>query len=376
MRKKTVTGNGLVWVFAKVFKYATLLLLIVLILKWAVLLGENMEGVLVESFPEVSVKTDVMEGSKEKNKQSVSVDFSILYTDIKDEFEQLKKDLNLYKKKQVRELADTMIYQLDREEGYLDWLYGWGTGWKMVGHSIWGWIDEEESANAYISKYFKEMVIDRTSIELYNQKVEIFAKQRIEDFYHSVLKKVEGEIIKKSDKLKSPEDNKVVVNAAVLPWGKYMGQSTIDIGMLAATYVATSSAKGTLASTAAMSAAKASSTAAAKDVAGKAAGAKVGSAISSKVASMVGAKVGSASISLVIDVATLGIGVLVDWLFNEGYEAIYREDDRKKYILLIENIVNQQIIPAYDRYLETLFSNIASELEEELHKQAVIRMVE
>jgi hypothetical protein len=157
----------------------------------------------------------------------------------------------------------------------------------------------------------------------------------------------------------------IVMDTSEIPWGKYLGQSTLEIGFAAGANVLTKSTESIIIKS---FGSKVATSSASKGVIGKAVGAKVGS--------MAGSKVLSGTITLAVDVVTLGAGIAVDWLFNEGYEALNRESDRIVFATVVENIIEHSYIPKYTSYRTVLLSKIKQQVLLELDKKATLTIIE
>jgi hypothetical protein len=172
-------------------RYATIVLLFLVAFKWIVLLlvDHNMVPV-VNATKKETVTKHITPHPK------VEVDFSLLKPKAEQMLSILEKDLQEQQSKLLDDMKRRMLQNLDREEGFLDWLYGWGTGWKMVMHAAWGLTDEKESAEAFVEEHFRQMVIMRADPEFFTGRMVSFAKERTKDFFLSLDHMVKKSILR------------------------------------------------------------------------------------------------------------------------------------------------------------------------------------
>ena len=339
-----------------------LIVLIILSLKWgAIIYIEYMQNIQSDKQNHISKAVD----DTIPESEVVVWDLSSSYPKIEAEYQKMSKDIERLRLEAENEIEIKMLYQLDREDGYLDWLYGWGTGYKMIGHWIGGETGISQNAQEYLAESFNSIVIKESNPDLVIKKMQNRIRLRIEDYYRSILNIISKEISNLDATLKS-KNMRAVLNINELPWGKYLAQGAIDLGgadigitavsVILMKLISNKAIAGSSLKIASLSVAKGSSIVATK------------SAIS-----ILGAKVVTiASSKVVVFVSSLGFGAIMDYLFNKGYEELNRKDERERYIEIIRKIAHQDYGRAMKRYTDTILQNLYEEMKTQSKKKIII----
>ncbi len=61
-------------------------------------------------------------------------------------------------------LLHTAKYNLSKEDGFLDWLFGWGTGYQMIWKKLKSYAGSEDNEIKLVENKFKEDVLNYESI--------------------------------------------------------------------------------------------------------------------------------------------------------------------------------------------------------------------
>ncbi len=351
--------NKWIIIVKRFLKVVAILLLILIVIKWSLLL---LAGWTITPDGKTISREEASQVIN-KNPYEATIDFSIIRPIVAKELLEMESELEEYRSEQLSKIKAEMVYHLKEEDGFLDWLYGWWTGYKIAWHSLSGLFDEKNDAKTYIVQNFTSLVIKKVDIERYGKQIESFTAHRIEDFYRSVIQQVNEALIEQSGSLNIKKGEQLVVDAETLPWGKYIGQGVIDIGSLAGAKALTGSLSATTLKAGA-----------GKITLSKIAEGKVVGIVSGKVTAMVGAKAAGAVVSVAIDTATLGLGILIDYLFSKGYEAVNRDADEIIYSNLIDDIVYNKIAPLYDTGIKSLLEGLRVDIDRELKKNTVVKI--
>ncbi len=332
----------------KTLKFTIITLLIVVAVKWILLI-----------FPTHFTKSDTIEDNatvyvdKKTVTKTIVIDYSVLMPEAKKEIEEMDRDIGKFINEQLGQIEEEMIYGLDREDGFLDWIYGWGTGYRLVWNTLTGWVNDSDDAEELVKRKFHSFVVKYANISGKVILINDYITRRQNEFYVTVLDMVKHTTEKN---LASVDFKFEEISTQYLPWGKYVMQGAIDVG---ATSIGLGA--GTLGS---------------KVIVSKLAAEKTGSAVIGKLGTMVGAKAASATVSIFIDISTLGIGILVDYLFSEGYEAMNRESEREKYMYIIHSVVHNQIGISLYRTRSELKGTVLHNVVKELNKTLRVKVAQ
>ena len=113
----------------KIIKYTIIAIFLIIVSKWILTLlpsSYSNSGTIIEK-TETSIK--------------VEHTFKNLKGDIKKDFDDVEKDINSYIEEKVSSLNKAAKYNLSKKDGFLDWFFGWWTGYKMVFHKVKGYMD-------------------------------------------------------------------------------------------------------------------------------------------------------------------------------------------------------------------------------------------
>ena len=104
----------------KIIKYTIIAIFLIVVSKWILTLlpsSYSNSGTIIEK-TETSIK--------------VEHTFKNIRVDIQKDFDNVEKDINSYIEEKVSDLNKTAKHNLSKKDGFLDWFFGWSTGYKMV----------------------------------------------------------------------------------------------------------------------------------------------------------------------------------------------------------------------------------------------------
>jgi len=328
-------------------KYTIVFIILLVVGKWAIFIYS--EHAMKERSSKVSAEVKIEVKRTEESRQ-VEIAYHTLLPKAEKTLEKSDQEIAAYIDERLKIIESNMVYGLTREDGFLDWIYGWGTGWKIAGNAIFGCFSDKDKVKMLVEKHFHELVTDSASMHAQITQINDFTKRRLDEFYVTVLdmvgKKTKVELHRTGISLER-------VEVTQIPWGKYAIQGVLDTGGLSAVGFGA----GSLGSKVAL---------------GKIAGGKSASMISAKISSIVGAKVTSSVASIAVDVASLGIGIAVDYLFSEGYEALNRDEDEKKYRRIIHELVYGELAKSLHAYRKEVIDTAYGNIKEELAKKVKV----
>jgi len=296
----------------------------------------------------------VQEGTVEWN-------FDSLSPKVKEQEEKMKLDIHSYIREESEKIERRMIHGLVCEDGFLDWLFGWETGYKILWHWTKGVFGSPDDAQRLVAEAFREHILEAGDEEAAARRIERYIWMRIEDYYRSVLALYAGEIRQRSERIE--HEGKKIVAFSGLPWEKYLMQVGLDAG--GAELVGGAAIVGInkllMGKLAQAGAAKVM----AAEVAGKAASKQAGTMVASKIATIGGSKV-------FLTAVTLGGAILVDYLFNKGYEILSRDKEERRFRQIIHSIVHEHYLTHYSEYADETIESVQRDIFSQLKSKAII----
>jgi len=317
------------------FLYAVLAVVSVVVAKWIILFLPSNSTPSKSSTPHVS-KVD-----KPKPKEVKEIELSIDLQKIKPQIEAKYQDTINYIDNECiaaniqQQKEDSYYYLSNSEDNFLDWFFGWGTGYKIVWHKIKGMFGSDDNEIQYIQTKFTQSVINPGLDEMY-QRVNECVKNALEDYYKDVVMLTKDYINQKINDLKLEGYTSVEINSSTIPWSKYIVAGVGD------TYAVVEIGRGVLRLVGA-------------GVASKAATSKVTSLIASKGAFVVSSKAGSIITSKIISGFELVLAPLIDYLANETVKALQYDRAKNDFERIIDDV--------YDSLKEDLINQAHSQAE-------------
>ena len=333
----------------KHFKNLFLIILGIVIIKWIIL-----------SIPSTPQNTISIQTNKPKLKQfqeiSLNVDFKELEPIIEKKFQQAQNDIENYK---IKKLDEYKIGAYSRVDKFLEWLFNYFNGYKILAHKVGGWLGVSKTDTEYIKNKFEKKVVKKDILKSYLADIDKYTQNRIKDFYQDVFIIIQDYINEKIKTLKSQGITNIKIDTNSIPYAKYITASIIDgyfvyegIGAAMGAYA------GGKAVTSKIAASKASSIA----------GSKIGSMMGAKMSAFLASKAGAVA----LDVATFGIGVLFDVGANEAVKHLQWEKTKKNFRKIIDNYIDNISIEIENSYNESLY-DIKNSVIKELNKQTTIK---
>ena len=249
------------------------------------------------------------------NSPAATIDYAVLLPKAEYELQNMNDDIEAFTNEQLGLIEEDMLAGLAEEDGFLDWLYGWGTGYQMVWYKTKDFVLDGNELNALVEEKFRQMVIEKGDIDTRIALINDFAERRRREFYVTVMNMV----VRHTEKIQTERDLPLQkIESDQIPWGKYMAgriSDAMSAGILATTLTGK------------------------RMPIGKVVGDRIAAIATAKIATIAGSKVAG----IVLETVTFGVGIAVDYLLNEGYEAINREDDEKRYGQTIHAMVYNRI---------------------------------
>ena len=321
----------------KFLKYTLIAIFSIIIAKW-----------LITLLPSSYTEKDSFKVNKTEELKEIKIDISFRHLErpINDELKKAQKDIDKFTDQKINEFNDTAKYNLSKEDGFLDWLFGWGTGYQMIWKKLKSYAGSEDNEIKFVENKFKEDVLNYENIL---KEINDYSKNRINDFYTTSLSIVLNDIEKKNIQLKEYKSEYTFqdIENQNLPWGKYITQLGTN-GFEVSTIVASDLAISTI-------------------IGGKVAtvlGPKVLGVVSAKAATIIAGKVASA----------VGIifAPIIDYTLNEAAKALQYDSTKKQFEDSIDDITSTLKEETKKEYHNQLLE-IKNEITEELNKTISIK---
>mgnify|MGYP003413324763 CR=1 FL=1 len=315
-------------------KYTLIAIFSIIIAKW-----------LITLLPSSYTEKDSFKVNKTEELKEIKIDISFRHLErpINDELKKAQKDIDKFTDQKINEFNDTAKYNLSKEDGFLDWLFGWGTGYQMIWKKLKSYAGSEDNEIKFVENKFKEDVLNYENIL---KEINDYSKNRINDFYTTSLSIVLNDIEKKNIQLKEYKSEYTFqdIENQNLPWGKYITQLGTN-GFEVSTIVA--------------------STIIGKKVATVLGPKVLGVVLTKAVTTMISAKVA-------FDVRRIIFALIIDYTLNEAAKALQYDSTKKQFEDSIDDIASTLKEETKKEYHNQLLE-IKNEITEELNKTISIK---
>jgi len=306
----------------KYFRYFFFFIFLFIVTKWIVLyfLPSGLPEYFLENNrfkkeTNLSVKK-VTKPKKIVKEVELEINFSSLKPKIEKEYKKARRDIIRFIRKQLYIQKKQTLHRLTKKDGFLDWLFGWDTGYKILYKKIKGIFGSKDNEIKMISEEFKRRVLEPGLSErliIINE----YVRNRIEDFYTTSLAMTVDYINKKIKNLKLEGYTDIEINQTTIPWNKYIVSVTGNI------YTLSSTARGLGLSTILIS---------------KYVGSKIGSLVGAKAVSIIGAKTAYLAGAKMVSLFEFILAPVIDYVANEAVKAIKYDETKKAFEKIINKI--------------------------------------
>jgi len=337
---------------SKFFLYIVLAVISVVVAKWIILfLPSNYT-------PSKSSTSHISKVYKIKAKE---VELSIDFQKIKPQIEAKYQDTLNYIDNEcitanIQQQKENSYYYLsESKDNFLNWFFGWGTGYEIVWHKIKGMFGRDDNEIQFIQTKFTQTVINPGLDDMY-QRVNECVKNALEDYYKDIIILTKNYINQKINDLKLKGYASIEIDSSLIPWSKYIVAGVGD------TYAVVEIGRGVLGLVGA-------------GIATKSATSKVTSLIAAKGASVVSSKAGSIIVSKIITGFELILAPLIDYLVNETVKALQYERAKNDFEKIIDDVygaLKKDLI----NQAHTQAKIIKNEISRELNKHVKIKAKE
>jgi len=331
--------------FKKVMKYIIIALFSIVISKWIILDFIPNNNTLDEKQNATVEKSLIKKISKKVHNIELDVDYSEIMDEIENEYNLAKEDINSFIQNEIENQKNDSKYRLSQDDGFLDWLFGWGTGYKMMWKKAKGLAGSKDNEIKMVSDKFQEDVINpRFNTTITN--IQEYSKNRIDEYYKNVILITTNYINNKIKKLHTQGFSNITIKENTMPWGRYVTIGLSD-GFAVAEITGLTSVS---------------------IVAGKFVGAKVATILGPKMFALLSAKTASVVAGKIASMFSLILAPIIDYAMNEGTRLYKYNDTKKDFENMIDTIFNEtQSDIRYDIYhsLDLTRDSIYTELNKQ-----------
>jgi hypothetical protein len=246
---------------------------------------------------------------------TLSIDFSPLQKDIESEYDSAKADIDRYIDEEIERQKRRSYNALTKDDGFLDWIFGYFTGYEMMWKKIKGMFGSDDNEVKLVSNRFQNEVIN-PGLDGCIQNIQDYSANRIEDYHKTMVTMTAKYLNEQTLKLKKEGYTKITVEQKSIPWEKYIVSTSADGFALVE-----------LAGVTGISV-----------MAGKLVGGKVAALLGPKVLGLITAKTASVVAGKIAASFSLIFAPLVDLAINEGAKQIQYDKTRQEFEVMIDEI--------------------------------------
>ena len=285
----------------------------------------------------------------EPQELNLTIDYRALEPKIASEYQKAQEDIRNYIDEALGEQKRSAYYNLSKDDGFLDWIFGYFTGYEMVWKKIKGYFGSDDNE----IKLGSRAAVGRAELPGYDrtmQQIQSFTKNRTEDYYKNVIAITSEYLKEQTEALKQQGFKLVEIDTSQIPWSKYMVSTSADgFALLELTGVTGVSV-----------------------FVGKFVGAKVATLLGPKVLNLIAAKTASVIAGKIAAAFSLIFAPIVDLAVNEGAKQLQYESTKKEFEEMIDIIFTEIQQEVETRVKETLQS-VRSEIYRELNRETNIK---
>jgi hypothetical protein len=334
----------------KIFTYILSAMFAIIIAKWIIL------EFIPSSVPVVA--QDVNVTTKESIKQliipkevTLTIDFLPIQDKIEEEYESVKKEIESYIAEEIHKQQQRSYYALSKDDGFLDWIFGYFTGYEMMWKKLKGYFGSDDNEVKLVSDKFQSEVIN-PGLETSIKNIQSYSANRIEDYYKTMVTITAKYLNEQTLALKQQGYTDIQVEQKSIPWEKYIVSSSADgfalIELAGITGISV--------------------------MVGKLVGGKVAAMLGPKVLGLITAKTASVVAGKIAASFSLIFVPLVDLAINEASKQIQYDKTKKEFEEMIDDILSDMQKNTETKVHKTLME-VKNSIYKELNKETKIKAV-
>ena len=322
--------------FTKIVNYILLFIIALIVAKY----------IVVYFIPSSQEKSITLQHKEVKKIKKITINYEKLKPEIEKEYNLALKDIYNYTDDALNKQKQTAYYNLSKKDGFLDWIFGWIEGYKIMWHKIKGWFGSKDNEKKLVADKFDKMVI-KPGMDTTLKDIQNYTKQRINDYIQGVVVITTNYLNSKIKRLKD-EGYKVEINSSSIPFAKY----GVSLGVNAADLTGITEGIGITMS--------------------KVIESKLGSLLGAKAATIIEAKTASIIAAKIASAFELLLAPVIDYAANETVKEMEYDKTKKAFEGIIDNVFKE-----INYQLKTQAQNSLNEANniviEELNRKTVIK---
>ena len=285
------------------------------------------------------------------DKIELKIDYGILKPRIEEEYEKAQKDISLYIDESIQKQKETAYYNLSKNDGFLDWIFGYFTGWNMMWKKLKGLFGSDDNEIKMVSDKFQSDVIN-PDYDNTMYRIQAYIKNRTEDYYKTVITVTSKYLIDKTLTLKQQGYSNIEVDSSQVPWNNYIVSSSADGFALLELTGATGVSM----------------------FVGKLVGGKVAALLGPKVLGLITVKAAGVVAGKIAAAFSLLFAPIVDVALNEGAKKLQYSTTKNEFEAMIDLIFNE-VQKDIAMYSEKTLQEIKNNIYVELNKNTIIKAI-
>ncbi len=286
-----------------------------------------------------------------KQEVELTIDYADLKNRVEREYQDVLNDIDQYTNEQINEQKGRAYYQISKEDGFLDWIFGYFTGYKMMWKKIKGLFGSDDNEVKMVSDKFQNDVI-KPGLDATLENIQSYTSNRMEDYHKTVIVMTAEYLNAKTAEFKQQGYTDIKMEPKNIPWAKYIVSSSADgVVLLELTGVTSISI-----------------------VAGKVVGSKVAALLGPKMLALLSAKTATVVAGKIAASFSLIFAPLVDIVINEASKQIQYDSTKKDFEDMIDDIFagTQRDI---ERKTHDALLEVKNSIYKELNQQTKIKAV-
>ena len=312
-------------------------------------------------FPSSSPEIQASTMTREKNSTTVetgmpssielTIDYKVLKPKVEEEYAKAQTDIDDYIDVSIQKQQQRAYYNLAKDDGFLDWIFGYFTGWKMMWKKIKGVFGSDDNEIKMVSDKFQHDVM-KPGYDQTMHNIQTYTKNRTEDYYKTVITLTSEYLRDQTLALKEQGFNTVEIDVKQIPWNKYIVSSAADgFALLELSGVTSISV-----------------------FVGKLVGGKVAALLGPKVLGLITVKTASVVAGKIAASFSLIFAPIVDIVINEGAKQLQYNTSKKEFETMID-IIFKEVQSDIGRHAGTTLQQVKNDIYAELNKHTTIKAV-
>jgi len=176
------------------------------------------------------IKEEIIGYKKEEPMEEVEIrlTFKHLEPAIIGSYNEAKSDINIFIEESMKNFQKEAKISLNKEDGFLDWLFDWATGYKLIWKKTKGIAGSADNEVKMAQERFMQDVLNYEPVL---GVINRYSKYRVEEFYKTALNIVSAELNQNLSQFKQNEKpvKAEEIPSIELPWGAYLASGGTSI---------------------------------------------------------------------------------------------------------------------------------------------------